>query len=110
MPPEAQIGGFFMPLSLCLSSYVAGTKINTKKITSCNKENDDVFILFGGSGSELVLCQQLKRNFISCELHPDYYSMIQSRFKNGGKIEDKYRLECAKRKQAINLVKTERTK
>lgn len=67
-------------------------------IKSCTKENDDVFILFGGSGSELVLCQKLKRNFISCELQPDYYRMIQNRLKNGGKIDDEYRLDCAKRK------------
>lgn len=71
-------------------------------IKASTKENDDVFVLFGGSGSELVLCKELKRNFISCELHPLYYQMIQSRLKNGGKIEDQYRLECAKRKGRKN--------
>lgn len=74
-------------------------------IKSCTRENDDVFILFGGSGSELVLCQQLKRNFVSCELHPDYYEMIQSRLKNGGKINDEYRLDCVKRKHINNRLK-----
>jgi site-specific DNA-methyltransferase (adenine-specific) len=71
-------------------------------IKSCTKENDDVFILFGGSGSELVLCQNLKRNFISCEIQPLYYQMIQNRLKNGGKIEDEYRLDCVKRKHINN--------
>ena len=44
---------------------------------------DDVFVLFGGSGNELLLCKQLQRNFISCELHPEYYAMIQSRLTSG---------------------------
>ena len=61
-------------------------------IESCTKENDDVFILFGGSGSELVLCKELNRNFISCEIHLAYYQMILDRLENGGKISDKYKL------------------
>ena len=67
-------------------------------IQSCTQENDDIFILFGGSGSELVLCNQLKRNFISCELHLHYYQMILDRLKNGGKINDEYRLGFRKQK------------
>lgn len=74
-------------------------------IKSCTKENDDVFILFGGSGSELVLCQQLKRNFISCELHPKYYEMIQDRLKHGGKIGDEYRLQFIQEKHQITTQK-----
>jgi hypothetical protein len=27
-------------------------------IKSCTQENDDVFILFGGSGSEIILCKE----------------------------------------------------
>jgi len=42
-------------------------------------EGDDVLILFGGSGTEIMLCHKLHRNFISCELHPQYYQMILSR-------------------------------
>lgn len=61
-------------------------------IQSCTQEGDDVFILFGGSGSELVLCRQLERHFVSCEIHPDYYQMIVERLENGGEIADKYRL------------------
>jgi len=62
-------------------------------IKSCTQENDNVFILFGGSGSELVLCKNLKRNFISCEIHPEYYQMILDRFENNGKIKEEYKLE-----------------
>ena len=68
-------------------------------IKSCTKENDNVFILFGGSGSELVLCEKLKRNFISCELHPEYYQMILDRLKNNGEIQEKHRLEFIQNKK-----------
>jgi site-specific DNA-methyltransferase (adenine-specific) len=68
-------------------------------IKSCTQENNDVFILFGGSGSEIVLCKELKRNFISCELHPEYYEMIQDRLANNGKISEEYRLEFVQEKK-----------
>jgi site-specific DNA-methyltransferase (adenine-specific) len=62
-------------------------------IKSCTQPNDDCFILFGGSGSELVLCRQLSRNFISCELHPQYFAMITDRLNDeNGSIDDKYRI------------------
>lgn len=65
-------------------------------------ENDDIFILFGGSGSEVILCKDLKRNFISCELHPDYFKMINDRLKNNGKINEEYRLDFIRNKNIIN--------
>lgn len=68
-------------------------------IKSCTQENDDVFILFGGSGSELMLCKKLKRNFTSCELHKDYYEMILDRLKNNGQIKDEFRLEFLQEKK-----------
>jgi site-specific DNA-methyltransferase (adenine-specific) len=67
-------------------------------ILSCTQKNDDCFILFGGSGSELVLCKQLERNFISCELHADYYHMILDRLNGNGYIKDNYRLDFIKKK------------
>ena len=73
-------------------------------IKSCTMENDDVFILFGGSGSEIMLCKELKRNFISCELHPEYYEMIQNRLENEGEIKDEYRLDFVQeKKKKINI-------
>lgn len=62
-------------------------------ISSCTQEGDVCFVLFGGSGSELVLCKELKRHFISCELHKEYYAMILDRLKNNGKIHQKYKLQ-----------------
>ncbi len=67
-------------------------------IKASTQEQDDVLILFGGSGSEIILCRELKRNFISCEIHPEYYNLIQDRLKNNGKIREEYRLEFVKEK------------
>lgn len=62
-------------------------------IKASTQKGDDVFVLFGGSGSELVLCQQLERNFISCEIHPEYYQMILDRLANNGVIRPEYKLQ-----------------
>ena len=70
-------------------------------IKSCTQEGDDVFILFGGSGSELFTCKDLNRNFISCELHPDYYKMIVDRLNNNGKIKNEYRLNFIQQKSEL---------
>ena len=72
-------------------------------IKSCTQENDDIFILFGGSGSEIILCKQLKRNFISCELHPEYHEMIENRLANNGRISDEYRLGFLKDTKKIEI-------
>lgn len=61
-------------------------------IKSCTKEGDSVFVLFGGSGNEIVLCENLKRKWISCELHKPYFDMIQDRLAHAGNIKDEYRL------------------
>ena len=68
------------------------------------KEDDLVQILFGGSGSELVLCKNLKRNFISSELHKPYYDMIIDRLENNGKIKDEYKLEFVKEKNENQIL------
>ncbi|MGI9558959.1 MAG: DNA-methyltransferase [Thermodesulfobacteriota bacterium] len=60
-------------------------------IKSCTKKNDDVFILFGGSGSEIILTKDLERNFVSCELNKEYYKMIQERIDRDGVIDIRYR-------------------
>jgi site-specific DNA-methyltransferase (adenine-specific) len=61
-------------------------------VKASTKENDLVQVLFGGSGSELILCKELKRKFISSELHKPYYDMIIDRLNNGGKIRSEYKL------------------
>jgi site-specific DNA-methyltransferase (adenine-specific) len=75
-------------------------------IRSCTQNNDDVFILFGGSGSEIILCKNLKRNFISCEIHPDYHRMILDRLDNNGAIKDEYRLDFIQQKNGKTHTQT----
>ena len=69
-----------IPLSLVEMLFQATTK-----------PGDGIFILFGGSGSEIFLAQRMKRVFLSCELNPAYYDMIQDRMKHNGDIPDAYR-------------------
>ncbi|OQX74242.1 MAG: site-specific DNA-methyltransferase [Bacteroidetes bacterium 4484_249] len=68
-------------------------------IKASTKPDDIVFIHFGGSGSEIVLCEKLKRNYISCEIHPDYYKMILDRINNNGIINDIYKLDFIQKKK-----------
>lgn len=71
-------------------------------IKACTLEADTVMVLFGGSGSELVLCQKLKRHFVSCELHPEYYAMILDRLNHHGTIRDEHRLEFVQTRKTPN--------
>ncbi len=68
-------------------------------VKASTKEGDDIFIHFGGSGSEIIHARKLNRNFISCELHPDYFNMINERLKNNGNIPIDYRLDFIKNKK-----------
>ena len=60
-------------------------------IKSCTIPGDFVFILFGGSGSEVVQARNLGRDFLTCEIHPRYCEIIESRLQNDGKIDIEYR-------------------
>lgn len=63
---------------------------------------DIVLIHFGGSGSEIEVCQKLKRNFIASEIDKKYHKLITDRI-NSGVIAEKYRLDFIKeRKQESN--------
>lgn len=66
-------------------------KLAETLILSCTKKADIVLVLFGGSGSEIEICRQLERQFISAELDPQYHQMILDRLKLGI-IDEKYRL------------------
>ena len=60
-------------------------------LDSSTLENDNVLILFGGSGSEVDICLKKGRNFFTAEIHPKYIKLIEERIKNG-EIPDDYRL------------------
>ena len=70
-------------------------------VKASTKENDDIFIHFGGSGSEIVYAKKLKRNFISCEIHPVYHKMILARLNNNGRIPLEFRLDFIKEKKSV---------
>ena len=67
-----------------------------KLILASTKENDLVFIHFGGSGNEIFLTKKLKRNFISAEIDEIYFNMIKDRLKTNGEIPSKYKLQSNK--------------
>lgn len=56
-------------------------------------EGDSVFVLFGGSGSEIVRTEQLCRRYLSCEIHPVYHQMIVERLNNNGSIGKTHRID-----------------
>lgn len=60
-------------------------------IKAATKKGDIVFVLFGGSGSEIELCQKLGRHFVSAEIDERYHALISDRLK-AGKVRDEYRL------------------
>jgi len=61
-------------------------------IKSCTMPGDIVFVLFGGSGSEIDVCKNSGRHFISAELDEKYYQIIKDRLETG-KIKEEYRLK-----------------
>lgn len=59
---------------------------------STTKPGDTVLVLFGGAGSELVVCQRLGLNWVSAELVPEYCDLIEARLKGGGDIPEGQRM------------------
>lgn len=51
-------------------------------ILNSSKENDLIIDLFGGSGSTLIACEQLKRKCFMMELDPHYCDVIITRWEN----------------------------
>lgn len=59
------------------------TKILFKAST---QPGDTAFVLFGGSGSEVVLAKKLGLTYITCELRSRYCEMIKERLQRNGEI------------------------
>jgi len=70
-------------------------KLSEMLIQSCTMPKDVVLILFGGSGSEIEVCKNLDRQYISAEIDKKYYDIIIDRLKNG-RINEKHRLQLKK--------------
>jgi len=52
-----------------------------KIINASSNKNDLVLVPFVGSGSELVACKELGRNFIGIEISPEYCKIAEDRLK-----------------------------
>ncbi len=63
--------------------------LHEKPLRRCTKPEDMVLDTFGGSGSTLIACQQLKRKCIISEIEPIFCDLIISRFEKltGVKVE-----------------------
>ena len=60
-------------------------------LKSSTVPGDTAFILFGGSGSEVVQAKKLGLTYLTCELQPHYCDIIESRLRNDGEIEPEHR-------------------
>ncbi len=68
-------------------------------IKSCTAPGDAVFVLFGGSGSEVVQAQNLGRVYLTCEVQEQYCTLIESRLRNNGEIQEEYRHPVQRKRQ-----------
>lgn len=57
-------------------------KLIEKLLQTHSNENDLVFDPFIGSGTTGVACQLLKRNYIGCEISPEYCKIAEDRIKS----------------------------
>jgi site-specific DNA-methyltransferase (adenine-specific) len=51
-----------------------------KPLRRCSKVGDKILVLFGGSGSELLACEQLKRQAFVVEKSPIFTQLIIKRY------------------------------
>ncbi len=54
--------------------------LHEKPIKRCTKVGDVVLDVFGGSGSTLVACEQMKRTALLCEIEPVFCQVIIDRY------------------------------
>lgn len=54
--------------------------LHEKALRRCTRAGDAVLDLFGGSGSTLIACEQLKRKAFLCEIEPIFCDVIIKRF------------------------------
>jgi len=66
--------------------------LSEKLVRSTTLVGDVVLVLFGGSGSELVVCKRLGRHFMSAEIDANYHKMILERLRTPEKVPDDMRL------------------
>lgn len=57
-------------------------RLLARLIVNSSRENEKVLDLFGGSGSTLIACEQLKRKCYMMEYDPHYVDVIIQRWEN----------------------------
>ena len=57
-------------------------------ISKSTKEGDLILDCFAGSGSTLIACKELKRDFIGIELAKEYSEIANNRLDNSNKSEE----------------------
>lgn len=57
-------------------------ELPSRCILATTNENDIVFDPFLGSGTTAVACKMLKRNYIGCEISPEYCKIAEDRIKS----------------------------
>ena len=70
------------PLKNDLHPTMKPLKMCADMIRNSSKQNEIVLDLFGGSGSTLITCEQLHRNYYMMEFDPHYISVIIERYIN----------------------------
>jgi len=68
------------PLKNDLHPTMKPIKLISRLIINSSRENENVIDFFGGSGSTLIACEQLKRNCYCIELDPRYVDVIIDRW------------------------------
>ena len=58
------------------------TALHEKPLRRCTRPGDTVLDTFGGSGSTLIACEQLKRRCILAEIEPVFVDLVIKRFEN----------------------------
>ena len=56
--------------------------LHERPLNRCTKIGDNVLDLFGGSGSTLLACEQMKRNSFLVEMSPVFCQLIINRYEN----------------------------
>ena len=66
--------------------------LHEKPLRRCTRVGDIVLDTFGGSGSTLIACEQLKRKCYMSEIEPIFCDLIIKRYKNlsGGAVKREY--------------------
>ncbi len=90
--PEGRMAGDIWEFPTLAGKRFASEKVDhpTQKPLSITKRiinhfsnvNDFVLIPFAGSGTECVICKQLKRNFLAFELNQKYIEIANERLQN----------------------------